>query len=98
MSIYFAFALVLFTFLPVNGARVLLSLYALDLGAAPLAVGFLTATFSVFPMLLAVLSGKITDRVGARWPVLCGTVLHTQQKGVPDVIPPEMCNWAGKSR
>ena len=75
MSIYFAFALVLFTFLPVNGARVLLSLYALDLGAAPLAVGFLTATFSVFPMLLAVLSGKITDRVGARWPVLCGTVI-----------------------
>ena len=75
MSIYFAFALVLFTFLLVNGARVLLSLYALDLGAAPLAVGFLTATFSVFPMLLAVLSGKITDRVGARWPVLCGTVI-----------------------
>ena len=75
MSIYFAFALVLFTFLPVNGARVLLALYALDLGAAPLAVGFLTATFSVFPMLLAVLSGKITDRVGARWPVLCGTVI-----------------------
>jgi MFS family permease len=75
MSIYFAFALVLFTFLPVNGARVLLSLYALDLGAAPLAVGFLTATFSVFPMLLAVLSGKITDRVGARWPVLGGTVI-----------------------
>ena len=75
MSIYFAFALVLFTFLPVNGARVLLSLYALDLGAAPLAVGFLTATFSVFPMLLAVLSGKITDRVGARWPVLCGTAI-----------------------
>ncbi len=90
MSIYFAFALVLFTFLPVNGARVLLSLYALDLGAAPLAVGFLTATFSVFPMLLAVLSGKITDRVGARWPVfggavivLCGMLLPYFLRGVP---------------
>jgi len=75
MSIYFAFALVLFTFLPVNAARVLLSLYALDLGAAPLAVGFLTATFSVFPMLLAVTTGKITDRVGSRWPVFGGTVV-----------------------
>lgn len=74
MPIYFAFALVLSTFLPVNAARVLLSLYALDLGAEPLAVGFLTATFSVFPMLLAVISGKITDRVGARWPVLGGTL------------------------
>jgi len=74
MSINFAFALVLFTFLPVNAARVLLSLYALELGAAPLAVGFLTATFSVFPMLLAVVSGKITDRVGARWPVFGGTI------------------------
>ena len=75
MSIYFAFALVLFTFLPVNGSRVLLSLYALDLGADPLAVGFLTATFSVFPMLLAVMAGKITDRVGSRWPVFFGTVI-----------------------
>ena len=45
MSIYFAFALTLFTFLPVNAARVLLALYALELGAQPLAVGFLTATF-----------------------------------------------------
>ena len=75
MSIYFAFALTLFTFLPVNAARVLLALYALDLGAQPLAVGFLTATFSVFPMLLAVVAGKVTDRVGSRWPVLGGTVI-----------------------
>lgn len=75
MSTYFAFALTLFTFLPVNAARVMLALYALDLGAQPLAVGFLTATFSVFPMLLAVIAGKVTDRVGSRWPVLVGTVI-----------------------
>jgi MFS family permease len=75
MSIYFAFALTLFTFLPVNAARVLLALYALDLGAQPLAVGFLTATFSLFPMLLAVLAGKVTDRVGSRWPVFGGTLI-----------------------
>jgi MFS family permease len=75
MSIYFAFALTLFTFLPVNAARVLLSLYALDLGARPLAVGVLTATFSVFPMLLAVFAGKVTDRVGSRWPVLGGAII-----------------------
>lgn len=75
MSVPFAFALVLFTFLPVNAARVLLSLYALDLGAQPLAVGLLTATFSLFPMLLAVVAGKVTDRVGARQPVLVCTVV-----------------------
>ncbi len=75
MSINFAFALTLFTFLPVNAARVLLALYALELGAQPLAVGFLTATFSLFPMMLAVYAGKITDRVGARWPVFGGTVI-----------------------
>ncbi len=66
MSVYFAFALVLFTFLPTNAARMLLSLYALDLGASPLAVGLLAVTFSVFPMFLAVIAGKITDRVGSR--------------------------------
>ena len=75
MSIYFAFALTLFTFLPVNAARVLLALYALELGAQPLAVGFLTATFSLFPRMLAVFAGKVTDRVGARWPVFGGTVI-----------------------
>jgi MFS family permease len=74
MSIYFAFALTFFTFVPVHAARMLLALYALNLGAQPLAVGILAATFSVSPMLLAVLAGKLTDRIGSRWPVLLGTV------------------------
>lgn len=75
MSTKFAFTLVLFAFLPSNAARVLLALYALDLGAQPLAIGLLTASFSIFPMMLAVIAGKVTDRVGSRWPVLAGTVV-----------------------
>ena len=83
MPIYFAFALTFFTFVPINAARVLLSLYALELGAKPLAVGVLAATFSVFPMLLAVLAGKVTDRFGPRWPVLFGTIVVLSGMLVP---------------
>src|SRR5262245_41750100 len=52
-----------------------LPLYALKLGAGPVAVGFLAATFSLFPTLLAVTAGKLIDRFGARWPMTAGSLV-----------------------
>ena len=72
MSIYFVFALTLLNGASVQAARVLLALYALDLGAQPLTVGILAATFSMFPVLLAVKVGKLADRLGSRWLLVCG--------------------------
>jgi MFS family permease len=57
----------------VRAGRVLLALYALHLGAQPLTVGMIAATFSVFPMLLSLLAGRFADRFGSRWPLLVGT-------------------------
>jgi len=70
MSIYFIFMLMFTNVINVLAGRVLLTLYALNLGARPIEVGMLAATFALFPMLLSWLSGRLTDRFGARWPIM----------------------------
>jgi len=46
-----------------RGAKMLMSLDALGLGASPFQVGLLAALFPVFPLLLAVYAGKVSDRI-----------------------------------
>jgi len=72
MSVHFPYALALFAVTSVRAGRILLALYALQLGAQPFTVGLLAATFSVAPMLMAYQIGKLTDRFGARWPLTIG--------------------------
>jgi MFS family permease len=74
MSIYLTFALVLSIITTVQAGRVLLTLYALKLGAQPFAVGILAATFSFLPMLISWLVGRVSDRFGSRWLLMTGTV------------------------
>ncbi len=72
LSLNFPYTLSLFTVNGIRGGRILLSLYALQLGASPITVGLLMATFSALPMMLAVQSGKVSDRFGPRWPLVLG--------------------------
>ena len=58
-----------------KGARVLNTLYALELGATPFQTGLLLATYGVFPLLLAVAAGLIADRYGSRVPVVTGMMV-----------------------
>lgn len=58
-----------------KGARVLNTLYALELGATPFEIGLLLATYGVFPLLLAVKAGRIVDRYGARLPIILGMIV-----------------------
>ncbi len=60
-----------------KGARVLNTLYALELGATPLDIGLLLSTYGVFPLLLAVKAGQIADRYGTRLPILAGMTVCT---------------------
>ena len=56
------------------GSRVAVSLYALNLGANQLTIGVLIALYALCPMFIAIYVGKLADRVGARMPMLMGTV------------------------
>jgi MFS family permease len=73
MNINLVFLIVLCNMLAFRGSKVLISLFAIELGAAQFYIGVLIATYSVFPLLLALYAGKLTDRLGVRTPMLCGS-------------------------
>lgn len=56
-----------------TGSRITVSLYALSMGATPLVVGTLMGLYAFLPMLLAVAAGRLSDRIGARRPMLVGS-------------------------
>ena len=57
-----------------KGSKVLMSLYAMKLGADPFLVGVLIALYSLFPLVLAVYVGRLSDRFGPRIPMLLGSL------------------------
>ena len=77
MAIYLALALCFFLFTGLNVARIVLTLYSLELGAPASIVGVLGGLFYLFALLLSWPIGALADRAGAR-PLLlfsaaCGT-------------------------
>ena len=58
-----------------RGAKMLVSLSALQIGATPFQVGILAAMFAAFPLLLAVYAGKISDRIGVKRPMVAGSLI-----------------------
>ena len=74
MSINFALALGLLNMSSMRAGRVTLTLTALQLGAQPVTVGLLAATFSVFPAVLSWPAGKLADRFGSRWLLMVGAL------------------------
>jgi MFS family permease len=70
-----------------RGSKVTLSLYALELGAGSLAVGVLAALFATFPLLLAVHAGRVSDRVGVRYPMLFGGLTMALALLAPAFLP-----------
>jgi predicted MFS family arabinose efflux permease len=57
------------------GSRMAASLFAIELGANPFLVGALVSAYSLFPLVLAVWSGRVSDRFGARRPMLAGIMV-----------------------
>jgi MFS family permease len=74
MAIYLTLALTFFNFVGVNAVRIVLTLYALELGAPPSTVGLLGGMFYLFPLLLSWPIGSLADRYGSRWLLLAGTL------------------------
>jgi MFS family permease len=72
-SVYFVVLLSVLSNIGLRGSRVLVSLSALHLGANSFMVGVLAALFSVFPLVLAVYAGRVSDRIGVRAPIILGS-------------------------
>jgi len=87
MSIYVTAALAILNQVAVKGSRMLVALYAIELGASPLAIGALISSYAVFPLLLAVHAGRLTDRRGVRAPMMLGSLGMATGLVLPTVIP-----------
>ncbi len=81
--LYFLIVLSLLNHSVFAGTRVAVSLYALHLGATPLTVGALMALYALLPMFLAVSMGRAIDRIGARRPMLIGSIVIAMGAIVP---------------
>jgi predicted MFS family arabinose efflux permease len=64
---------VIFAQMGTTGAKLLLALFAIDLGASPLEVGITFAMFSILPAILAISAGRWVDKMGVRLPLLIGS-------------------------
>lgn len=74
MWIYTVLLIVLFNMASFRASKVLISLYAIELGAPQFQIGVLIALYSLFPMLLALHAGKLSDRLGVRAPIIVGSL------------------------
>lgn len=57
------------------GSKIVVSLYALQLGASQFTIGILAALYATVPLLLAIYAGKLTDTRGTRWPLFGGSLV-----------------------
>jgi len=73
MWIYVVFLIVLCNMTVFRGSKVLVSLFAIELGAPQFYIGILIALYSLFPMMLALYAGKLSDRLGVRLPMIAGS-------------------------
>jgi len=73
MSIWVAMFMVVCNMLAMKGSKILITLFSIELGAPQIVIGVLIALYSLFPMILAIYAGKLTDRLGARWPMVAGS-------------------------
>jgi MFS family permease len=79
--------IVLLNHISMGGSRILVSLFALKLGATPLAIGVLVSLYSAIPLVLAVYSGRLADRLGFLVPMVIGSVILVVAMIVPFAWP-----------
>jgi MFS family permease len=73
MIIYLILFLGLLNWMCFQSSRVLMSLYAIELGASAAAIGLLIALYGLGPLLLSVHAGKVSDRIGSYRPIVLGS-------------------------
>lgn len=87
MSIYLITLLNVINGISLRGSRVLLSLFAIHLGAGAFEIGILIALSSVFQLFLGIYAGRVSDRYGFRLPMLFGSLGSSLSMIVPYIYP-----------
>lgn len=87
MAIFLILALNVLVFIGINAARIIFSLYGLNLGASPAGVGGVMAMLYVFPLLLSWPIGVLSDRFQARWLLAGSTAVGACGILVPYLFP-----------
>jgi MFS family permease len=87
MSIYFTLILAFFLSTSIKTGRVIITLYALRLGAQPFTVGVLVAMSEVLPTLLSWHAGRFSDRFGSRWLLMIAALAGALGMLVSYIIP-----------
>jgi MFS family permease len=70
-----------------HGVRVAVSLFALQSGSSAFTVGTLMALMAAFPTALGVATGRWTDRIGAKRPMLVGSAFVMLGALLPALVP-----------
>ncbi len=83
MAVYLAVLLSFLQGISMRGAKMLVSLSALSEGASSFEVGLIGAMFPVFPLLLAVYAGRVSDRIGVRVPIVGGALVIASGLTIP---------------
>src|SRR6266545_1758851 len=86
-AIYPVLFVVLLNMTAYRGSKVVVTLFAIELGAPQLYIGALVAMYALFPMLLGLYAGKLTDRLGVRLPMIAGSIGVASGLLVPFIFP-----------
>src|SRR5581483_741066 len=73
MTIYLLVLLAVLNTIALKGSKMLIALYASDRGVDLFSIGILASLYGLFPLVLAVYAGKVSDRLGTRLPMLLGS-------------------------
>lgn len=87
MPIALLLVLISIAFITMKGSRILMTLYAVNLGAGPFEVGILFALYGLFPFLLAIAAGRLADRFDNRLLIYWGLGTYTISLAIPYFFP-----------
>ena len=87
MSIQLVMLIVLLNMSAFRASKVLVSLFSIELGASQFLIGVLIALYSLFPVMLALQAGKVSDRLGVKLPMVIGSVGFAGSLSIPFFFP-----------
>ena len=96
MSIYLITLLNVLNGVSLRGSRVLLSLFAIQLGAGAFEIGILISVSSIFQLFLGIYAGRVSDRYGFRLPMMFGSLGSSISMIVPYVYPQLVSLYASR--